>query len=353
MAARGQHTYAEIKSQPDVWRAVLAGAAGEAARVQEAWRAVSPQQVLFTGCGSTYYLARAAAALLQGMTGVPARGVPASEIALYTAETVARPDETLLVAVSRSGTTTETEAALEKFRQIGGKATWGVTCYPQTPIGEETDLVLLAEAAQEESVAQTRSFSSMLLLCEALAAIAGGADLAPLQRLPDAAATLLAETEEMAKATATRQDLARVFFLGAGPLYGIACEAMLKMKEMSITQSEAYHFLEFRHGPKAMVDDQALVIGLLAEHAFDHNAAVLRECAEMGGEIVALSPLGARDLPGQVVALPEGMPDWARTAAYLPTLQLMAYYRSVHKGLDPDRPRNLTAVIYLDKESLL
>ncbi len=79
----------------------------------------------------------------------------ASEIALYTAETVARPDETLLVAVSRSGTTTETEAALEKFRQIGGKATWGVTCYPQTPIGEETDLVLLAEAAREESVAQT------------------------------------------------------------------------------------------------------------------------------------------------------------------------------------------------------
>ncbi len=84
------------------------------------------------------------------------------------------------------------------------------------------------------------------------------------------------------------------------------------MKEMSITQSEAYHFLEFRHGPKAMVDDQALVIGLLAEHAFDHSAAVLRECAEMGGEILALSPLGAVSAAGRrlrLKACPTGR-DW-------------------------------------------
>ena len=353
MAARGQHTYNEIKSQPDVWSAVLDSVAGDAARLQRAWREVSPKQVLFTGCGSTYYLAQTAAALLQGMTGVPARGVPASEIALQTPETVARPEETLLVAVSRSGTTTETAAALTKFRQVGGKAIWGITCYPHTPVGEETDLVLLAEAAQEESVAQTRSFSSMLVLTQALAAIAGNVDWTPLQRLPDAAAGLIADTEEMAEAIATREDLGRVFFLGAGPLYGIACEAMLKMKEMSITQSEAYHFMEFRHGPKAMVDGQALVIGLLAERAFAHSAAVLRECAGMGGTIVALSPLGAQDLPGQAVSLPEGMPDWARTAAYLPTLQLMAYHRSISKGLDPDRPRNLTAVIFLDRDSLV
>lgn len=353
MTERGRHTYAEIKSQPEVWRAVLESAAGDASRVQQAWRNIGPKQVLFTGCGSTYYLSQTAAALLQGMTGIPARGVPASEIALYTQETVSHPEETLLIAVSRSGTTTETAAAMTKFRRIGGKAVWGITCYPQTPVGEETDLALLAEAAQEESVAQTRSFSSMLVLAQALAAFAGGTDWTPLQRLPDVAARLLAETEGMAKAVATRDDVSRVFFLGGGPLYGIACEAMLKMKEMSITQSEAYHFLEFRHGPKAMVDGQALVIGLLAERAYEHGAAVLNECAGMGGEIVALTPRGVQGLPGQIVALPNGMPDWARTAAYLPTLQMMGYYRSIHKGLDPDQPRNLTAVIFLDKQSLL
>ncbi len=352
MAARGQFTYNEIKSQPDTWRVVLDGLVGDVERVQQAWREVSPRQVLFTGCGSTYYLAQSAAALLQGMTGVPARGVPASEIALQTPQTLARAEETLLIAVSRSGTTTETAAALSKFRQAGGRAIWGITCYPHTPVGEETDLVLLAEAAQEESVAQTRSFSSMLLLTQALAALAGGVDLMPLQRLPGAAAALLAETEEMAAAVATRADLSRVFFLGGGPLYGIACEGMLKMKEMSITQSEAYHFMEFRHGPKAMVDSQALVVGLLAERALAQHAAVLHEMAEMGGAVVALSPLGSHPLPGQVVSLPEGLPDWARTVAYLPTLQLMAYHRSMSKGLNPDLPRNLTAVVYLDRDSL-
>ena len=179
----GQHTYAEIMSQPAVWTAVLESAKPALQSAARQWREVAPKLVLFTGCGSTYYLSLSAAALLQGMTGIPSRGVPASEIVLFPNETIARPEETLLVAVSRSGTTTETAAAISRFRQLGGKAIWGITCYPETPVSQETDFVLLADAAQEESVAQTRSFSSMLLLTQALAATAGDADLTPLAGL--------------------------------------------------------------------------------------------------------------------------------------------------------------------------
>jgi glutamine---fructose-6-phosphate transaminase (isomerizing) len=348
----GQYTHQEIMSQPEVWEQVLEASGDYAQEAARRWREASPKQVLFTGCGSTYYLAQCAAALLQGMTGIPARGVPASEIVLFPGETISQQEDTLLVAVSRSGTTTETAAALTRFRQLGGKAIWGITCYPETPVGEETDFVMLAEAAQEESVAQTRSFSSMLLLAEALAAIAAGKDLAPLDRLPEAGASILAQTGEMAQRLGENQDLSRFFFLGSGPLYGIACEAMLKMKEMSISHSEAFHFMEFRHGPKSLVDEHSLLVGLLSQRALRHERSVLAECTEMGGSVLALSPEDF-EAEAETVRLPEDMPWWAQPVLYLPALQLMAYHRSVSKGLNPDRPRNLDAVVVLDREDLV
>jgi glucosamine--fructose-6-phosphate aminotransferase (isomerizing) len=351
--AKGQYTYSEIMSQPDVWTDVLEVMKGRTQETAKRWRDVSPKQVLFTGCGSTHYLAQSAAALLQGMTGIPAQGVPASEIVLFPDETVSNPEETLLVAVSRSGTTTETAAAMTRFRQLGGKAIWGITCYPETPVGQETDFVLLIEAAQEQSVAQTRSFSSMLLLTQALAAIAGGEDTSPLARLPAAGASILEQNGELAQSLGASPDLRRFFFLGSGPLYGIACEVMLKMKEMSISYSEAYHFMEFRHGPKSMVDEHGLVVGLLSQRAQQHEAPVLTESMKMGGTSLALSPGTASIQATECVVLPEDVPGWARPVLYLPMMQLMAYHRSISKGLDPDNPRNLTAVIELDIDSLV
>lgn len=350
--ANGQHTYSEIMSQPEVWAGVVAMAEAQAAEIARRWRAVDARQVLFTGCGSTYYLSLAAA-LLQGMTGIAARGAPASEIVLFPDETVSNAEETLLVAVSRSGTTTETAAAITRFRELGGRAAWGITCYPDTPVGKETDFVLTAEEAQEESVAQTRSFSSMLVIAQALAAIAGGEDVDPLRSLPQAGARILAEYGDLAQRLGEDRALDRFFFLGSGPLYGMACEVMLKMKEMSISHSEAFHFMEFRHGPKSLVDERGLVAGLLSSSALRHEAPVIAECREMGGRTLALAP-GKADLPAsQNVALPTSAPWWARPALYLPMLQLLAYYRSIAKGLDPDNPRNLTAVVELDQGELL
>jgi glucosamine--fructose-6-phosphate aminotransferase (isomerizing) len=352
MDTRGQHTLAEINSQPQVWAEAVTYLKNSAERLAAAWRALQPQRVLVTGCGSTHYLSLTAAALLQGLTGVPARGLPASEILFFPDQVVTAPAQTLLLVISRSGTTTESVAAMDKFRRLGGRAIWGITCYPATPVGEESDLVLPVEMAQEESIAQTRSFSTMLLAAQALAAAAAGHALAPLRRLPDLAGMLLDQFGALGEQLGTAAGRERFFFLGSGPQYGMACEAMLKMKEMSISHSEAYHFLEFRHGPKALVDAQTLVAGLLSAQAHRHEAAVLREMAEMGATTLAVSFDGA--VPAtHTLELPGDLPWWSRPALYLPVLQRMGYARSIHKGLDPDNPRNLSAVVYLDKNSLV
>lgn len=342
------HTYNEIISQPSVWAETAAFVAGQAAVVRAAFSALQPRNVLFIGCGSTYYLSRTAAALFQEMTGVAARGVPASELLLFPEQVLVDPEQTLLVAVSRSGTTTETLLAVDRYRDAGGPAVWAITCYPQSNLAGTADLLLVAEAAQETSVVQTRSFASMLILAQGMAAAIAGEEVSLLQRLPEMAQALLEETEAPMAALGRRSDLNRFFFLGSGPQYGLANEGMLKIKEMSLSHSEAFHFLEFRHGPKSLVGRESLVAGLLSESAYASERQVLEEMAGLEATVVEITPREPLDGAMSPVMLPLALPAWARLPLYLIPLQLLAFYRTVSRNLDPDTPRNLGAVVRLD-----
>jgi glucosamine--fructose-6-phosphate aminotransferase (isomerizing) len=111
---------------------------------------------------------------------------------------------------------------------------------------------------------------------------------------------------------------------------------------MTLTHSEPFHFLEFRHGPMSMVNEKAVVVGMLSERNFSHEQAVLNEMQALGGKIVGLAESGAD------VNFRSGVPESVRGVLYLPVLQMMAFYRSLAKGLNPDRPNNLTAVVQLN-----
>jgi glucosamine--fructose-6-phosphate aminotransferase (isomerizing) len=116
----------------------------------------------------------------------------------------------------------------------------------------------------------------------------------------------------------------------------------LKMKEMTLTHSEPFHFLEFRHGPMSMVNGNALVVGMLSDANRAHEARVLSEMKMLGGAVFSLGGEQAD------VAFGGDIPEQVRGVLYLPILQLMALYRSLAKDLNPDRPANLTAVVKLD-----
>ncbi len=299
--------------------------------------------IVVTGCGSTYYLALAAASLLQTLTGVAARGVPASEIWLDGDAVFPRGGHALLIAVSRSGETTETQRAVEAFRARGDGAVLSLTCYPGRPISQMGDLNLLFAEAQEESVAQTRAFSSLYLATAALAALWAGRNdlLEELAGLPAAAQTILEDSLAQAQRLARDPELKRIFFLGSGARYGLACELSLKMKEMSLSDSEPFHFLEFRHGPQSMAGPEALIVGLLSESNRAREQAVLDEMRAHGATVAAIGPGG--DVP-----FATGADELACGALYLPFGQMLAYERAVWRGLNPDRPHNLDAVVRLD-----
>ena len=342
MTVNGQFTYAEIMSQPTIWQAALDEF--PAAAVRDLWQ-VGFDQVIFTGCGSTYYLAQVAARLFQTLTGVSARAYPASELVFYPEVAYMPGQRYLLVTVSRSGTTTETVAAARIFRENATGQILGIGCDSESPLMQAADLALTVDSAQEESVAQTRSFSTMLVLAQQLAGLIAGEDLGALVGLPAAVASMLITYEAMARELGESLDTQRFFFLGSHTRYGMACEAMLKMKEMSLAYSEAFHMLEFRHGPMSMVNEEALVVGLLADGVCEHETAVLRDMQERGARILGIAAGCAWP---NAVEIGTFIPDWGRPVLYLPVLQLLAYYRALANGQNPDQPANLTAVVSLD-----
>lgn len=347
MSTKGENTYREIVTQPEAWaEAIQVGQAATGA-LQRLWRESGAEELLFTGCGSTHYLSLAGAALAREK-GLQARALPASELWLWPQLAGPALGKALLVAVSRSGETTETVHAIESYRQAGGRAAATVGCYPESTMARACDLALAVPKGQEVSIAQTRSFASMFILSRLLVAALAADDTpsADLACLPELGRRLLDAYGPLAADLGADRTLQRFFFLGNGPRYGLACEAMLKMKEMSLAYSEAYHPLEFRHGPKSVVTEDSLVIGLLADEARGPESAVLADMKALGARTLAIAE-GDETGADSEVLLRSGLPEADHLVLYLPVLQLLAYRRALANGQDPDRPHNLTAVVSL------
>jgi glutamine---fructose-6-phosphate transaminase (isomerizing) len=339
-------TYDEIVSQPQAWQAALDAVAQQAEGIRDFWREGQFSQVLFTGCGSSYYLSVAASAVWQSLLAVPACAVPGGELWLYPQGSFPPVGQgmTLLIAVSRSGTTSETVAVTERFRRDGRGKVIAITTTREAALAALGDVTIAIPEAQEESVAQTRSFTAMYVAAIALiATLAGRDDLQQvMKQLPACGQEIIARAHEVARTWGEKLELARFYFLGSGPRYGLACEANLKMKEMTLSDSEPFHFFEFRHGPMSMVGEQTAIIGLVSRERRAEESHVLEEMRALGGQIFSIAPDDGD------VSLDCDFPDPVRNVLYLPALQLMAYYRAVAKGLNPDRPTNLKAVVTLD-----
>ncbi|MBN1535451.1 MAG: SIS domain-containing protein [Anaerolineales bacterium] len=343
----GNYSYQEIISQGDIWKKTLECATSQIPPTRK-WLEDCQDEIIFIGCGSTYYLSLVAANLWTRLTHKPARGFPSSELWYYPA-TILSDRTPLLVAISRSGETTETIQAIKLFKEKFTQDCLVISCYPESSMVKNSKLALLAPHAHEESVIQTRSFSSMLILTQILAASAAknAAFIEHLTMLPEVFPKLIEKYESLAKRIAFNQKYNHFVFLGSGLNYGLASEIMLKMKEMSLSVSEVFHFMEFRHGPMSMISDQSLVIGLMSETAKDQEMKVLRDMKALGADTLALTEHSSGLDVDFVVEFNAGIPQEALGVLYLPILQLMSYYHAISKGINPDQPKNLSAVVRL------
>jgi glucosamine--fructose-6-phosphate aminotransferase (isomerizing) len=337
---------AEIESQPEVWMATWRELQEDRERLSALLFSQCWDGVLFVGCGSTYYLSLAAASLHQQLSGQRAQASPSSEVALFPAGVY--PDVrqmVLMVAVSRSGETTETLQAAEEHHRRE-MPVLAITCDGDSRLAGLAEAAFVCQEAWEETVPQTRSFTSMYLAAQYLAGLVASDDayLGALEALSARGRDVIHRSVDLSVNLAG-QGWQRAVFLGSGPYYGLACEAMLKLKEMALAWSEAYHFPEFRHGPISLVDQQTLVVGMLSDTATEAEQSVLEEVRRLGGQTLAIGERVAPERATHTLSLESGLPELARGPLLLLPLQLLAYHRALEQGLDPQRPRHLQRVV--------
>lgn len=339
----------EILSQPEVWTTTWQRLLDRREELNGILFSQCWDAVYFTGCGSTHYLALAAANLHQQLTGQRAHAFPASEAVFFPAGIY--PDnplqQILLFAISRSGWTTETLRAVQRHRERGLPVI-ALTCDADSQLAHDCDVAIVLPEAREQSVPQTRSFTSLYLAAQYIAGVVAddGAFLAALEQLPAQGRRLLGEVAPIA-AEAGGVGWERVFYLGSGPYYGLACEGMLKLKEMALSWSEAYQAPEFRHGPISLVDDSSLIVSLLSDTEAEAERALLADVRELGGQTLVIGE-SLPEADSYVVPLASGLPELARGALYMLPLQLVAYHHALLRGADPDRPRHLQQTVMLE-----
>jgi len=316
--------------------------------------------VHIVACGTSYHAGLVARYQLERLCRIPVSVEIASE---YRYRSPVVPPRTLFVAISQSGETADTLAALRAASGSGYLATLAICNVAESSLVRESDLTLMTRAGPEIGVASTKAFTTQLAALELLAVALGSAlgelspeaergladELAELPGMIEQTLGLDAEIERLAEAFVDKH---HALFLGRGPLNPIAMEGALKLKEISYIHAEAYAAGELKHGPLALVDETMPVITVAPDNELlEKLRSNLQEVRARGGRLfvfadpeVAFEP--APDVT--VLRLPVRASALQAPLLYTLPLQMLAYHVAVLKGTDVDQPRNLAKSVTVE-----
>ncbi|MCZ8183952.1 MAG: glutamine--fructose-6-phosphate transaminase (isomerizing) [Beijerinckiaceae bacterium] len=352
------HMLREIHEQPEVIARILSQyrvPADVLSMVPVDFRRVS--RITLVACGTSYYAAALARRWFQEFARVPAEVAIASE---FRYETFAPPlPGELAIVISQSGETADTIGAMEVMRTRGIPVIALVNQTGST-IAREADGTIPLLAGPEIGVASTKAFSAQLTVLALLALAAGqrrnqqgiAQFHARLQKLGDMVTAAL-HNEPAVIAVAERIHSAHsMIYVGRGPLFPVAMEGALKLKEISYIHAEGFAAGELKHGPIALVDPQTPIIALVASGPlFEKSASNIREIAARSGRIVLVgdraSLLSLSDVSTHSLTVPQGC-DLLQPIVSTVPLQLLAYHVARLRGLDVDRPRNLAKSVTVE-----
>src|SRR5579859_531405 len=316
-------------------------------------------RIQIVACGTSYIAGLLGKYLIEQLADLPVDVEIASEFRYRRPALSAR---SLVIAMSQSGETADTLAAL-RFCQAKGMKSAAVVNAQESTMAREVDVVWPIHCGPEIGVASTKAFTAQISVLTALAVAAararGRIEEAEEDRLVHVllgAPRLIAESinlEDAVRAVATEIAKARdVLFLGRGPMYPLALEGALKLKEISYIHAEGYAAGELKHGPIALVDDKTPIVILAPfDSYFEKSASNMSEVMARGGQVVFITdPEGQQHAPAGarvVVTAPKCDPLIAPLVMAAP-IQLLAYYVAVQKGADVDQPRNLAKSVTVE-----
>lgn len=316
-------------------------------------------RVYVIACGTSYHAGLIAKNLIEGWARIPCEVEAASEFRYRNP--IITPT-TLVVAVSQSGETADTLAAIRDARIKGGKV-FGITNVVGSPVARESDGVIYTKANKEIAVASTKSFIGQivslsllsLLLAQAKGKLKTGQIKMLFHELGDTAAQIqhILDTQGPAihEAALACKDAASALFVGRGMGTAISYEGALKLKEVSYLHAEAYAAGEMKHGPIALIDPGFPVIAVATKSpTYDKVVSNLKECEARGATIIALATEGDEDIAkiaDHIISIPPVRDCFSAITASVP-LQLLAREVALMRGCNVDQPRNLAKSVTVE-----
>ena len=315
-------------------------------------------QVYITACGSAYHVGVALQYVIEDLARIPVRVELASEFR-YRKPLLDK--NGLVIVISQSGETADSLAALREAKAMGIR-TLAIVNVIGSSIDREADKVLYTLAGPEIAVATTKAYSTQLVAGYCLAlqmawareTIDAGtysALLSDMEQIPSKIEKILDDKERIQWFASKFANAHDIFFIGRGIDYAISLEGSLKLKEISYIHSEAYAAGELKHGTISLIENNTLVIGTLTQGGLhEKTISNMVECKARGAYLMGLTTYGNYSVEDTVdfcTYIPKCDEHFATSLAIV-TLQLLAYYISVAKGLDVDKPRNLAKSVTVE-----
>ncbi|MFB4195896.1 glutamine--fructose-6-phosphate transaminase (isomerizing) [Streptomyces carpaticus] len=319
----------------------------------DAREARTMRRVKILGCGSAYHAGQIGAQLIEELARIPADAEPASEFRYRNA--VVDPD-TLYIAVSQSGETYDTLAAVQELKRKGARVL-GVVNVVGSAIARETDGGVYVHAGPEVCVVSTKCFTNTAVAFALLAlhlgrirdlSVSDGKRIIEgLRKLPDQIAEILADEQRIAKLAADFADAKSMMFVGRVRGYPVAKEASLKLKEVSYIHAEAYPASELKHGPLALIEPATPTVAIIPDDdLLEKNRATLEEIKARSGRILAVAH-SEQEKADDTIVVPRNEPELDPVLMGIP-LQLLAYHTALALGRDIDKPRNLAKSVTVE-----
>jgi glucosamine--fructose-6-phosphate aminotransferase (isomerizing) len=324
----------------------------------DAGKAKRIRRVLVTGCGTASYAAMVGRLLIERLARIPAEVEIASELR-YRDPIL--DDRTLVIAVSQSGETADTLAAMNEAKRKGATV-WSIVNVIGSQAMRTADGYLSMQTGPEIGVASTKAFTAPMVDLYMIGILLGqlrgeiGTDegrnlLAELCRLPGLAGDCLQREEAVAQVAADLKETSHCLYLGRGIQMPIAYEGALKLKEISYIHAEGYPAGEMKHGPIALVDRTMPVVALAPRDPwYEKMVSQVEQAKARGGTVIAVCTDGDRHLPevaDYALFVPESNWMLSPVLTVLP-LQLLAYHIAVLRGCDVDQPRNLAKSVTVE-----
>jgi glutamine---fructose-6-phosphate transaminase (isomerizing) len=360
MGGHDTYMHKEVHEQPDAVDRVLRG------RIDDRFATVrlgglgldnrearAVRRVKIIGCGSAYHAGMIGAQMIEELARIPADAEPASEFRYRNP--VVDP-ETLYVAVSQSGETYDTLAAVQELKRKGARVL-GVVNVVGSAIARETDGGIYVHAGPEVCVVSTKCFTNTAVAFALLAlhlgrvrdlSVADGRRIIDgLRKLPQQLAEILKDEEDVRRIAGGLRETRSMMFVGRVRGYPVAREASLKLKEISYIHAEAYPASELKHGPLALIEPDVPSVAIVPDdELLEKNRATLEEIKARNGRILAVAHQ-PQPLADETIVVPRNEPELDPILMGVP-LQLLAYHTALAMGRDIDKPRNLAKSVTVE-----